>query len=159
MAGSSSLEGRQWTDLAYLDESEREPAMEARYKELIDLPEEHRTKQLASMEAAVYDLPSDTLRSFTVSRLRVWLKMDHDIAQKISRSFDTITDEMDGDRAMKHIAVVQTMAREFSLEDQARLFRLFPRIYGALAPLVDILESVPATTIATQKPWWAFWRT
>lgn len=155
MSSSSSLEGRQWTELADLDESEREAVMEARYKELADLPEEERKSFLAAMEAAVYDLPDERIRSFTISRLRVWLNMDHDTAQMISGSFDTMVDDMRGSIAMRHVAMVQTMAREFSPQDQARLHDLFPRIFGA----VRRTAPAPALTVATKNPWWAFWRT
>ena len=162
MAATEDLEDRDWKDLAYLEESDREPVMKSRYEQLAELTEEERTSQLHSMEKALYDLPDDKIRSFTKSRLRVWLTLEPDVAEKTSVSFDVMVDLLPGLTAWRHIEVVQTMAREFSLREQARLLELFPRIFGARGSGMQApapAES-PEETVSTpaKKPWWAFWK-
>ena len=159
MTSSNSLEGREWIELAYLEESEREPVMKSRYEELASLSEEERRSHLASMERAVYELPDDRIRSFTISRLRTWLNMEHDPAQKISLSFDAITGQFSGSMAMRHVEMVQTMAREFPLADQTQLKFLFPRIFGALESVAEDTDA-PAKEVSAppKKAWWAFWK-
>ena len=164
MANSPESADLQWRDLADLEERERHELMESRYRELATLPEEERVSRLTDMEKAVYELPEDKVRSFTITRLRVWLDLEHELGQMISKSYDAVTDSLPGSIAMRHIAVVQTLAREFSGEDQGRLRSIFPRAFGALphferaaADSPTTAPSQPASALA-KKPWWAFWR-
>lgn len=153
----------QWRDLADLEERESEALMETRYRELAALPEEERVSRLTEMERAVYELPEEKIRSFTISRLRVWLALEQDLGQMISKSYDEVTNKLPGPIAMRHIALVQTLSREFSGEDQDRLRSLFPRIFGALPPLrtvaADLSAAAPSqpASAPAKKPWWAFW--
>jgi|GEM_PF-2587695 len=158
MTTSESSRGREWASLAELEESDREQVMKRRYEELADLSEEERKVALASMEKAVYELSEDKSRLLTLSRLRTWLNLEPATAAKISTSFDAITDLMPGATAMRHIALVQTVAREFTPRDQARLEALFPRIFGALRPSENIAVPAKAASTPAKKSWWPFWK-
>ena len=164
MANSPESAGLQWRELADLEEREREELMKSRYRELATLSEEERVSRLADMEKAVYELPEDKLRSLTTSRLRVWLDLEHDLGQVISKSYDAVTDHLPGPTAMRHIALVQTLSREFSAEDQGRLRSLFPRVFGALPHVERVVTASPTTapsqpaSAPAKKSWWAFWR-
>ena len=164
MAGPQESANLQWRELADLAESERQELMVSRYRELSTLSEEERVTRLTDMEKAVYELPEEKIRAFTISRLRVWLDLEHDLGQMISKSYNEVTDHLPGPTAMSHVAVLQTMSREFSGEDQGRLRALFPRVFGALPALEKLVEDSPPAAPSRQasapakKPWWAFWR-
>ena len=66
----------QWRDLADLGEKESQELMANRYRELATLPEEERVSRLTEMERAVYELPEEKIRSFSITRLRVWLDLE-----------------------------------------------------------------------------------
>ena len=162
MADSQDPPEVQWQRMADLEEREREELMVSRYRELATLPEEERVSLLTDMEKAVYELPDEKIRSLTMSRLRVWLAVEQDLGQMISKSYDGVTDRLPGPTAMRHIALLQTMSREFSGEDQGRMRSMFPRAFGALPPLgrlaaVSPVPSQPDSEPA-KNPWWAFWK-
>ncbi|MCH8190236.1 MAG: hypothetical protein IIC80_02665 [Chloroflexi bacterium] len=164
MANAEGGGDLEWTKLADLDEGERAPLLVKRYQELFDLPEKERVSRLVTMEEAVYKLPEEKIRILTISRFRVWLNLEHELGQVISKSYDAVSDTLPGPIAMRHIALVQTLSREFSAEEQDRLRMLFPRIFGSL-PSVETVKVAPATpapdttaAAPAKKPWWAFWR-
>lgn len=164
MTSSQESADIQWRDLVELEEQERRTLMEKRYLELATLPEEERVIRLTEMEKAVYELPEDKIRIFTISRLRVWLDIEGELGQMISTSYNSVTDKLPSNIALRHIALVQTLSREFSGEDQGRLRSLFPRVFGAL-PKVEQLATLSSESpssvpdnVLTKKSWWAFWR-
>lgn len=152
-----------WAKLATLPEEEREPQMAARYTELASLSEDERRQRLRAMAEAEYALPDDHLRPFSLSRLRVWLRLDPEIARTVAGSYDAVMMQMPGSAAWRRVAIVQTLAREFSLEDLQRLRSLIP---GAFAEQATALSGVPsraptpveAAPSQPKKPWWAFWK-
>ncbi len=151
-----------WVKLADLEKGTREPLMQKRYEELAALPEDERKRRLKAMEEAAYNkLSEDKLRSFTLSRMQVWLRMDPEMVQKVSHSYDAFIDEAPGPIAMRHVAVVQTVVREFSPEEHERLRSLFPRVFGALpstAAVHAVVRPEEAAKAPAKKPWWAFWK-
>ena len=154
----------QWRELVDLEEQERQELMKSRYRELATLSEDERVSRLTDMEKAVYELPEDKVSAFTLSRLRVWLDLEHDLGQMISTSYDQVTDHLPGTIAIRHVALLQTMSREFSGEDQGRLRVLFPRVFGALPHFEQLSPDSPtpaplqsARVPDKKKSWWAFW--
>ncbi len=147
-----------WGKLA--DEEERETQMFQRYTELASLSEESRRSRLLAMAKAEYALPDAKLRPFTLSRMRVWLKIDPENAKKMAVSYSAIMNQMPGPAAMRRVALVQTLAREFSLEDRERLVALAPHVFASRpAFAAEVLSGTPSsTTASSKKPWWAFWR-
>ena len=66
---------------------------------------------------------------------------------------------------MRHIAVFQTLVREFPLDDQVALRMMFPKAFAAnSAASVPEIKPVSLQDRAAQekadegKPWWAFWK-
>ena len=150
-----------WEKLADAAEEDRETKMRARYLELAALSEEERCKRLEAMAQAEYALPDDKLRSFTASRLRVWLGMDLEPVRMVASSYDTIMRRMPGTIAMRRVGIVQTLAREFSTGDQGRLRALVPGVFGERPVTPSVAAGSPPSQAATapkKKAWWAFWQ-
>ncbi|MBF8299462.1 MAG: hypothetical protein HW397_511, partial [Dehalococcoidia bacterium] len=80
MATSSSAKDEAWCGLADLPPVDREARMTQRYNELAGLEEAERIRRLLAMARAEYALPDEKLREFTMSRLRVLLKLPTDTA-------------------------------------------------------------------------------
>lgn len=148
-----------WGKLADTGEDEREAQMIQRYTELSSLSEEARRSRLLAMAKAEYALPDAKLRPLTLSRMRVWLKMDSENAGKVAVSYSAAMNQMPGPAAMRRVALVQTLARGFSLEDQERLVALVPQVFAGRAVAASVLSATPSPTPpASRKQWWAFWR-
>ncbi len=151
-----------WGHLVHQEQAAREAAMVERYQSLAGLDEDERRRRLKSMAAAEYSLSEGDLRSFTLSRMRTWLQLDFETAQVISSSYDAIMQEMPATVAMRRVSLVQTLAREFSAEDEERLRALAPRVFAGApgrAPNLDRAEPEAHTaTPGRKRPIWAFWK-
>ena len=149
-----------WGKLADTGEEERETQMFQRYTELASLSEEARRSRLLAMAKAEYALPDAKLRTFTLSRMRVWLKIDPENAKKMAVSYSAVMNQMPGPAAMRRVALVQTLAREFSLEDREKLVALAPGVFATRpSSVAGVFGVTPSsTTVSSKKPWWAFWR-
>ncbi len=121
-----------WGALAGVPEAERRNAMKQRYVEVARLPEAELHARMLRMAHAEYALADAALRTFTLSRLQAWLELPEDSARKISASYDAVMQKMSGQAAMRRVSMVQTLARDFSAEDEARLRVLVPGVLGAL---------------------------
>ena len=142
MATQGSGTDQAWADLAELPEAQRQPEMRRRYIELLALSEEERRNQMVAMAKAEYGLLDDKLRSFTRSRILVWLAMDTGAAGKLSSSYNAVMLHMPGPAAMRRVAHDQTVARELSLEDQARLRALLPAVLGGIPAIPPTIKEV-----------------
>ena len=152
---------QEWGRLAEVEEGQREAQMLARYTEVAALPEEERQQRLRAMAEAEYALPDELLRPFTKSRVRVWLQMEPEAARTVARSYDRVMERMPGPVAMRRVAIVQTLAREFPQEDQQRLRDLVPGVFvGRDRQAQMAVDSPPPRAVEQprKKPWWAFWR-
>ena len=153
---------QEWLHQSEAESESREAFMAARYIELAALPEEERRTRLRAMARAEYSLPDEKLRPFTLSRLRTWLSLEPDKAQVIADSYDAVMQEMPAPVAMRRVALVQTLATEFSPEDEERLRQLAPRVFAGTPSRMTVLERPEPEPLAvatrTKKPWWAFWR-
>jgi hypothetical protein len=150
-----------WGALAETDEQSRESQVLARYTELAALPEEGRRRRLRAMMEAEYALSDQSLRTMTMARLRAFLSMDEAAVQAITGSLDGVMKEMSGQAAMRRVALVQTLAQEFTPEEQAHLRAMMPTVFGdrAAAPAGSASGAAPAPAATRPaKPWWAFWR-
>jgi hypothetical protein len=105
-----------WGMLADVGEEERRTKMLQRYTELAAVPEVERVSRLLLMADAEYELPVDKLRTFTVSRLNVWLMLEPEVARRIS------------------------VAKEFPRAEQERLVALIPAVFGG----VELAKPAPA---------------
>ena len=150
-----------WSMLVDLeDEGEREARMQDRYAELAALPqEEDRQSRLKAMAYAEYAYPEDKVRRLTISRLRSWIRMDLEAAQAVVKSYVVAMDQLPGAIAMHRVALDQTLAREFSPDEQKRLLVIDPTVFG---PVVHVkpVASAPAqpSEVPAKKAWWAFWK-
>ena len=152
-------EDQAWGMLADVEEGEREAQMQARYKELARLPEEERQSRLKAMVHTEYALSDEKLRRQTISRLRSWLRMDFELAQTVAKSYVAIMIQMPGTIAMRRVALDQTLAREFSLDEQGRLAAIDPQVFGPLsAPHPVARAPAQPSEVPPKKAWWAFWR-
>lgn len=152
---------REWGLLAEKsEEEERRRLMEARYTELAALAEETRRSRLLPMAQAEYALSDDALRRFTMSRLQVWLHMDQEMAKKIAESYDAVMTQLPATAAMRRVALVQTLARNFSPDDQARLRTLLPRVFAGAGEAAQARTRAPepAAAPAMKKAGWQFWK-
>ncbi len=140
--------------------------MVERYVELAALSEEERVKRMLAMAFAEYDLPYDELRKFTIPRLNSWLTLDTEVAQRVSSSYDAVMQKMPAEQAMVRVGLVQTLAREFSIEERARLVDLIPRVFGPDDPAVltshiQRRQSASRPSERTERPsrsWWQIWK-
>ena len=149
-----------WSELASVGSEERDAAMLARYVEMADLPEEARRGAMLTLTAAEYALSEELLFAVTMSRLRVWLQMDRPQAERIAASYDAAMQRMPGPAAMRRVGVVQTLAKEFSSEDQDSLVALVPGVFGG-APIGIHVPPVPEaarSAAPAKKSWWRFAR-
>ena len=152
---------QEWVKLVEATETARQSAMVARDTELAELSEEDRREKLMAMARAEYALPDAELRAFMLSRIRTWLSQPTDMVMLIARSYDAVMDRMPGQAAMRRVETVQTLVREFSLEEADRLHAIVPRVFG-----MGLTETAQASQDAkrsqsppaNRKPWWAFWR-
>ena len=161
MAMSNAEADQAWGMLAEVEEEERRTKMVQRYTEMAALPEEERMSQMLMMAAAEYDLSEDKLRTFTVSRLSVWLSLDREVARRVAASYDAVMKKMPGQQAMRRVGVVQTMAREFPAEEQAQLIELIPDVFGGLKEVLTrqhAQEAMAASSASVKKGWWPFWK-
>ena len=149
-----------WGSLANVSDTERESQMLARYAELARLTEEERRSRLLAMAQAEYSLPDEKLRPFTISRIKVWLKVEMETARLIASSYDAVMDMMPGTAAMRRIALVQTLASSFTLEDQSKLRILVPRVFAGKPDISNVVNPVPEKLEekAQTKSKWAFWK-
>lgn len=148
-----------WRGLADVSEGERAAQMRVRYSELAALEnEQERDERLLAMMQAEYSLPDDQLRAFTLGRLRTFIDMDPEAVGRLVRSLDTVMTRMPGTAAMRRVALVQTLAREFTPEEQHHLRELMPQVFGDRAPVAQPPAEAAPAAAAASKPWWAFWR-
>src|SRR5438045_31579 len=101
-----------WADLIALDAEAREARMLERYQELAALTEEARRGRGQAMAHAEFSLPDDELRTFTASRLRVWLRLAPEVAQQTAGCCEAVMGQMPGPIAMRRVGIVQTVARD-----------------------------------------------
>jgi hypothetical protein len=153
-----------WGPLAETDEQSRAAQVEARYSEIAALPEEERRRRLRAMMEAEYALSDQSLRTMTMARLRAFLSMDEAAVQAIVGSLDTVMKQMSGQAAMRRVALVQTLAQEFTPEEQHHLRTAMPGVFGdrptamgGAAGAASAPAPAPGATRAA-RPWWAFWR-
>ena len=117
---------RDWQELASLPADEREARLCEFYTELAALPEDTRKARLREMIAVTYTLSDDEFRALTESRLRTWLRLDQEVAATVARSYDAVMQEVPANAAMRRVAVVQTLLRDFSDAEQHTLSQLNP---------------------------------
>ena len=87
-----TLTAEQWTGLADLRAEEREARMLEHYEDLASHSEEERQNEMLAATEAVYDLPHDKLRAFTVSRLKVWLDLEPGTANTVAGSYNEMAE-------------------------------------------------------------------
>lgn len=150
MATSNREADRAWGVLADVGEEERRTKMLQRYTELAALPEEERVSRLLMMADAEYDLPDYKLRIFTISRLSVWLRLDPEVARRISDSYDAAMRRVPGLQTTRWVSLAEKLAKEFPREEQEQLFALLPGVFGGLKP------DRPAPAKRRKRPWWPF---
>jgi hypothetical protein len=148
-----------WARLVTLPEREREAQMRARYLALATLSEEEeRRTRLRRMAESEYALTDDHLRPFTLSRIRVWLDLEDETAKRISASYDAVMAQMPGPAAMRWVAIIQTLAREFPLDAQAKLRALVPNVITTdIRPLTLGAGDYEKVSVS-KRAWWAFWK-
>ena len=146
-----------WGMLAEAEKEERQTKMLQRYTELSALPEGEMASQMLTMAKAEYDLPDDKLRTFTISRLSVWLAMDAEAVQQIATCYDDAMKLMPGPQAMRRVSMVQSLADEFSREQQQQLIAIVPEVFGGLKEILSMpnIQSVPVPA-SEKKGWWPF---
>ena len=141
-------------------------------EDLAALPEEERQARLKNQADIEYRLPDDKLRAIILSRINVWMDMDEEVVKRVAASLDTVMTKMPSTIAMKRIGVVQTVSRDFPLEQQEKLRMFVP---GAFPQGPDKAISIaarlraeaavePAREMAahggaekSKKPFWKFW--
>ena len=152
-----------WGLLADEEEEERRTKMLRRYTELTTLSEEERMSQMMGMAVAEYELSEANLLSFTLSRLSVWLSVEPEMARQLSASYDAVMLKIPGRHAMRRVSSVQTLAKEFSLEQQTQLIDLLPDVFGGLedailarSRLQNLATTPTAPAAQVKKSWWPF---
>ena len=146
---ASRIEGAEaWKAMARRDAEEREESMVYEYAELADLAEEDRVGRMQALAESVLDLPGTQRREFTLSRLKVWLRLEPEAAERVAATYESIAAGLSGDRADAHMSLVRDLVGEFTPEEQDRLIALDPTVFGGAATLMG-----PASK---KKWWWPF---
>lgn len=152
--GQRTVEDSEWARIETLPEDQREAAMRARYLVLAAQPEEERRELLHAMALMEYALPDDRLKPFTRSRMKVLLTLDGASAKAVATSYDSVMNTLPGTAAMRRVALVQSLAREFTQAEQLVLKDLVPGIFT-----VQLSSLVAAPSVEKRsRPWWAFWQ-
>ncbi len=143
-----------WVDMADMGDEEREQTMLDHYKEVASLAEEERQAEMLASADLVYDLPDEKLKAMTISRLNVWLQLEDDIARTVANSYDQMANQLSGKKAMRRVALTQTLAHEFSLGNQERLAALVPKVFGrsTTAGAVAAARAEASTQTQAQAP-------
>ncbi len=153
---------RDWGLLSDLPAQGREEQMQLLFQAIAALPEEEQRTQLRAIANAEYALPDDKLRTLTISRLRAWLQMDPEEARTVANTYDRVVSSMPLSIAWRRVTLVQTLARDFSADEEQRLRTLVPSVFGAAGRRIASEAAggtAPVPTLPSQKkPWWAFWR-
>jgi len=152
---------KEWKELATLDPDAMEARMVEILNEMVSLSDEERLERRLAIARAESDLSDEDLRSYTLCRLRAWLKLESAVADRVAATMDDVMKKIPGPQAMRQIALIQTMAREFSLEDQQKLVALAPNVFGG-APVGLKADAVKAPPKVVEEPkpakkwWWPF---
>ena len=149
-----------WTSLGNLDDAERESRILSKYTELAEVSEAQREDRVLPLVRAEFDVFDEKLRAITVSRLRVWLRMDTAAAKGISTAYRAAIQQMPADAAMRLATQAARLRTEFSEEEQDKLLALAPDLFGRVAPPPP---TRPAPQSAAQQTsnrrwWWPFGR-
>lgn len=143
---------QEWGRLIDLSPGDRESRMVQRYRAVAGLPDAERDQQLLGMVQAEYALADDKLRDFTRSRLKAWQALEEQVAHRIVKSYDAAMLKMPGKDAMRHVAVVQTVAREMSVEDVKRLGALIPAILAGIPVITGFNRAEPSASQQVAAP-------
>ena len=158
MTTTSGAMDSAWAKLAEQPAAAREAQMLAKYNQIAELPDDGRESTLLAMARAEYALPHPLLRDFTMSRMRVLLKMSPASAKRVATSYAKVMDRMPSTAAMQRITLIQTLVKEFSPEDEVLLRDMNPGIFGGM-PAVKPVAQAPAPTPPPQpekKKGWGF---
>ncbi len=134
-----------WEGLAALPAPDREAQLRRFSAALAALPEPDRLAQLRTVVARTYALSDEAFRAVTAARLRAWLQLDRGEAERVARSYDTVLQELPARDAMRRVAVVQTLMRDLSDDEQRRLRELNPeeRARGLVLTNLDSFAESP----------------
>lgn len=159
-----------WSALSATEPAGRIEAMRQRFEALADLDQPAREQQAQAMILAEFELDDDSLTSFTESRLRSWMAMagaNLERAQSVASAYHKAFERVPGGIAMKHAAVVQTVARTaVTPVDVDVLYELIPRLLANVprasqesvgAVGTSTTASSPPPERMSSKPWWKFW--
>ncbi len=147
-----------------MEEGEREPMMLDRMRALASLDEEERRDQLHGVVAAEYSLPNDKLKPLSKSRLRALLQLEREEAQRFAGSYDAAMQAMPAAAAMRRVTIVQSLASEFSTEEEAQLVELLPNVFagatsrGGIEATMGLVHGLGSRGETKSKPFWAFWK-
>jgi len=123
---TDGLPAIEWAALADRPAADREEQLSRFYAALAGLSEPERLAHLRRMTAATYALPDEAFRALTASRLCAWLRLDDTAATLVARSYDAVLREASANDAMRRVAVVQTLMRDLSEDEQRWLRELNP---------------------------------
>ena len=164
MTSEASTDPGDWGALADTSEETRRAEMRKRYEGLAQLSEAERSSMMAKLVESEYALPDDQLRTFTASRLVVWIDMNAETAKSVAETYDQVMRGMPANAAMRRVGMVQTVARQFTTEQIDRLFELIPSMVQHI-PRGDVSalahgqeEAAPPSERRPRKRGWAFWK-
>jgi hypothetical protein len=121
------------------------------YQRLPMLSEEERQNELRYLIFSEFSLEHADLRGLVNNRLRGWLKLAPDDAEKMGASYQAVMDQAPAGVAMSYVAIMQSLIGEFTPNQQLRLRALIPVQVLGLAPQVFHEARPPAPG----EPWWS----
>ena len=160
---TSAASDNAWADLLNLPPPEREARMLQRYVELGKMEDAQRQQRLLDMANAEYALSEEKLREFTLSRMRMFLKLPPDTGKVMAAAYDMVMLKMPGAAAMRRVSLVQTLAKNFTPEEESQLRDLNPNLFAGL-PTRQLRDTSTAQTAAAPAKaatppkggWWPF---
>jgi hypothetical protein len=164
MTSSTGETDMAWGQIAHASAEERLRTMVAKFKELAVLEEDARQEALLPLMRAEYALDDDSLRAITLTRLRTWLALAPDEARTVANSYDVAMRRMPGTAAMRRVGMVQSLATEFTSDEEDSLRELLPGVFAgaprrhAAAEIVSETGPPLVVKAVSKRPWWAFWQ-
>lgn len=153
MTTSPKAAYKTWAEITAAPGTEQSAMIKQTYEAVAKLGDAERTARLHEMEEALCRLSDDLVRGFTRSRIAALLAMEPAAALAATAPYQALLDKLSGAVAMRHVTIIQNMAREYTTEDQTKLWALFPRALALKADgLVTPKSATPAA--APKKSGW-----
>ena len=155
-----SIKNMQSSEGTRIEERDQEAKLLRFFEKLANRPEDERRRRLKTMVTEVYSWDDERIRAFTKLRLKVWGRIDQQIAQSLVASYDGVMEQMPADIALRRVVFVRSAVKELTAEEVETLRPLLPHFFPAERSAIPIAgnDTGPSFEHKAQRDWWAFWK-